>query len=494
MKRKPTIKFILSITGFACAVASMTAQASAQALPEENDPLEAVVKVNATAAAPDFFSPWRTGGQQKGNGTGVVIAGNLILTNAHNVADAKLITISKNDDGFPTPATVFAVNHQCDLALLKVEDAKFFDGIKPFEIGETPPVQTQVFAVGYPLGGEGVSITQGIVSRIETVQYSHSYYDNHLAAQLDAAINPGNSGGPVIFDGKIAGIAFQGMGEADGVGYMIHTDVIRHFLKDVSDGKVDGFGMLDLTAQTLENPSTRRYFKMRDNQSGIAVCEIKDTLQSTPEIKVGDVLLEIDGFKIMNNGKVKNERGENVLYGSISDRKQLGESVSLKVLRGGKEFTATAKLTYPNLSVAPRMYDKTPKYFIIGGFVFSPLTLSYLDEWQNSDNPPMDLVALVGEPLKDGKKEVVVLAQVMSDEVNIGYEYMANCILEKVNGKKILSLKDVAEIVDAQKDGYVIFEFQDNRFVIIDIAELKSAQARIEKNYKIPSDRSADLK
>lgn len=494
MKRKPTIKFILSITGFACAAASMTAQASAQALPEENDPLKAVVKVNATAAAPDFFSPWRTGGQQKGNGTGVVIAGNLILTNAHNVADAKLITISKNDDGFPTPATVFAVNHQCDLALLKVEDAKFFDGIKPFEIGETPPVQTQVFAVGYPLGGEGVSITQGIVSRIETVQYSHSYYDNHLAAQLDAAINPGNSGGPVIFDGKIAGIAFQGMGEADGVGYMIHTDVIRHFLKDVSDGKVDGFGMLDLTAQTLENPSTRRYFKMRDNQSGIAVCEIKDTLQSTPEIKVGDVLLEIDGFKIMNNGKVKNERGENVLYGSISDRKQLGESVSLKVLRGGKEFTATAKLTYPNLSVAPRMYDKTPKYFIIGGFVFSPLTLSYLDEWQNSDNPPMDLVALVGEPLKNGKKEVVVLAQVMSDEVNIGYEYMANCILEKVNGKKILSLKDVAEIVDAQKDGYVKFEFQDNRFVIIDIAELKSAQARIEKNYKIPSDRSADLK
>ncbi len=494
MKRKPTIKFILSITGFACAAASMTAQASAQALPEENDPRKAVVKVNATAAAPDFFSPWRTGGQQKGNGTGVVIAGNLILTNAHNVADAKLITISKNDDGFPTPATVFAVNHQCDLALLKVEDAKFFDGIKPFEIGETPPVQTQVFAVGYPLGGEGVSITQGIVSRIETVQYSHSYYDNHLAAQLDAAINPGNSGGPVIFDGKIAGIAFQGMGEADGVGYMIHTDVIRHFLKDVSDGKVDGFGMLDLTAQTLENPSTRRYFKMRDNQSGIAVCEIKDTLQSTPEIKVGDVLLEIDGFKIMNNGKVKNERGENVLYGSISDRKQLGESVSLKVLRGGKEFTATAKLTYPNLSVAPRMYDKTPKYFIIGGFVFSPLTLSYLDEWRNSDNPPMDLVALVGEPLKDGKKEVVVLAQVMSDEVNIGYEYMANCILEKVNGKKILSLKDVAEIVDAQKDGYVIFEFQDNRFVIIDIAELKSAQARIEKNYKIPSDRSADLK
>ena len=494
MKRKPTIKFILSITGFACAAASMTAQASAQALPEENDPLKAVVKVNATAAAPDFFSPWRTGGQQKGNGTGVVIAGNLILTNAHNVADAKLITISKNDDGFPTPATVFAVNHQCDLALLKVEDAKFFDGIKPFEIGETPPVQTQVFAVGYPLGGEGVSITQGIVSRIETVQYSHSYYDNHLAAQLDAAINPGNSGGPVIFDGKIAGIAFQGMGEADGVGYMIHTDVIRHFLKDVSDGKVDGFGMLDLTAQMLENPSTRRYFKMRDNQSGIAVCEIKDTLQSTPEIKVGDVLLEIDGFKIMNNGKVKNERGENVLYGSISDRKQLGESVSLKVLRDGKEFTATAKLTYPNLSVAPRMYDKTPKYFIIGGFVFSPLTLTYLDEWRNSDNPPMDLVALVGEPLKDGKKEVVVLAQVMSDEVNIGYEYMANCILEKVNGKKILSLKDVAEIVDVQKDGYVKFEFQDNRFVIIDIAELKSAQARIEKNYKIPSDRSADLK
>ena len=492
MERKSTIKSVLSILGFACAASSMPAQAAAQALPAENDPLKAVVKVNATAASPDFFSPWRTGGQQKGSGTGVVIAGNLILTNAHNVADAKLITISKNDDGFPMPATVFAVNHQCDLALLKVEDAKFFDGITPFEIGETPPVQSQVFAVGYPLGGDGVSITQGIVSRIETVLYSHSYYDRHLAAQLDAAINPGNSGGPVIFDGKIAGIAFQGVGNADGVGYMIHTDVIRHFLIDVSDGKVDGFGMLDLEAQTLENPSTRRYFKMRDDQSGIAVCKVKDTLQSTPEIKVGDVLLEIDGFRIMNNGKVKNERGENVLYDSISDRKQLGETVNLKVLRDGKEFAATAKLTYPNLSVAPRLYDKTPKYFIIGGFVFSPLTLSYLDEWR--DNPPMDLVALVGEPLKDGKKEIVVLAQVMGDEVNIGYENMANRILEKVNGKKISRLKDLAEIIDAQEDGYVKFEFNDSVFAIIDIKEMKSARARIETNYKIPSDRSADLK
>ncbi len=63
---------------------------------------------------------------------------------------------------------------------------------------------------GFPLGGQDVSSTAGIVSRIESRRYVHSGADSHLVVQTDAAINPGNSGGPVVQDGKVVGVAFQG--------------------------------------------------------------------------------------------------------------------------------------------------------------------------------------------------------------------------------------------------------------------------------------------
>ncbi|MBO5781545.1 MAG: trypsin-like peptidase domain-containing protein, partial [Opitutales bacterium] len=133
---------------------------------QNSNQLSGVVKITTISCSPDFFSPWRMRGQSGGSGSGVVIEGNYILTNSHNIANATYISVERDQNGIPVPAKVKAVNHQCDLALLEVEDKSFFDGITPFEIGKTPPAQTQVFVVGYPMGGDGISVTQGIVSRI----------------------------------------------------------------------------------------------------------------------------------------------------------------------------------------------------------------------------------------------------------------------------------------------------------------------------------------
>ncbi len=124
------------------------------------------------------------------------------------------------------------VDNDADLALVGVEEPAFMNGITPMEIGETPHVQDDVLAVGYPLGGEDISYTRGIVSRIEDIRYSHGW-THLLGIQVDAAINSGNSGGPVLDlkSGKIAGIAFQGLGKEEGesLGYIIPPEIIRHF-------------------------------------------------------------------------------------------------------------------------------------------------------------------------------------------------------------------------------------------------------------------------
>ena len=483
------IKNILKI------VALFTTTITAFSQQIQNDPLNAIVKITSVNCEPNFILPWEKKMQRHASGSGVVVEGNYILTNAHNVAYSTYISVSKNNDGFPVNAKILAINHQCDLALLKVEDKSFFENITPLQIGETPPVQSQILVVGYPLGGDGISITQGIISRIETVDYAHSFFCNFLAAQLDAAINAGNSGGPAIFNGKIVGIAFQGRNDGEGLGYVIHTDIIKHFLRDAKDGSIKGFGDLCFGLGSLESPDARNFLKMKPKQSGVLVLKKSKNAITTPEINVGDVLLEIDNFKIMNNGNIKNERNETITFSAISDRKEFGDSVTVKVLRDGKEFESKVQLALPNLKVKPFLYETPTKYFVIGGYVFTNLSLSYIAEWRTSENPPpSELTERLAEEFDSADEEVVVLSQVLGDEVNLGYQNKGHDIIDAVNGKKIKNLKQLVEIIDAQKDGFVKIITHDKSQIILDIKKSRDAWKRIKNNYKIPSDRSDDLK
>ncbi|CAI5974671.1 unnamed protein product [Closterium sp. NIES-64] len=96
--------------------------------------------------------------------------------------------------------------------------------------GDSDPVTV----VGYPIGGDTISVTSGVVSRIEVTAYVHGASEL-LGVQIDAAINSGNSGGPAFnAAGECVGIAFQSMrgDEAENIGYIIPTPVIHHFISD----------------------------------------------------------------------------------------------------------------------------------------------------------------------------------------------------------------------------------------------------------------------
>lgn len=480
MKKLFTIAFALSVF---CA-------ASAQ---EDGDgEFNAVVKIDTIFCAPNYTMPWAKNPQQKGSGSGVVIGGGRILTAAHNVADSTYITVSRGTSGNRVPAKVEAVDHQCDLAVLSVADADFLEGITPMEIGQTPPVRSQVIAAGFPMGGNGLSITQGIVSRIETVDYAHTIFDNLLAAQLDAAINPGNSGGPVIADGKLVGIAFQDMREGEGLGYMIHTDIIRRFLADAEDGRIDGFGETGLVFEPLENPDMRKFLKMGKKQTGVMVCRVLSHARCTPEIKAGDVIVSIDSTPVMNNGNIRNKRGETLTYRTIIDNKQVGDFVTFGVLRQGEAFQAKAEIVKPWRAVAPKTYDIQPSYFVVGGFAFVKLSVNYLAEFDGA--PPDYLTCLLDKNTQSPEDETIVLSCVMGDDANLGYGEISDRILTRVNGKKVRNLKQLSETVDAMSEGFVQFELDDSTLIIADIQKLKAANSRIARNYLIHSDRSPDLR
>ncbi len=458
-----------------------------------NNPLNAVVKLEVTTAKPDIYCPWitRTGG---GTGSGVVIDKGRILTCAHCVTDACYIRVRKHNEDMLYHGSVQFVDNDADLALVGVDDPAFMAGITPMEIGETPHVQDDVLAVGYPRGGEDISYTRGIVSRIEDIRYSHGY-TYLLGIQVDAAINPGNSGGPVLDlkSGKIAGIAFQGLGKEEGesLGYIIPPDIIRHFLADIRDGKVDGFSDFLFSKDQMESPAKRRYYKMDSGRTGVIVEDVAPVLGKN-SIRTDDIILEVDGYKVSNNGRIRLKGGEpRSLYYPLYIR-QIGDRIPVKVFRGGTVVETFITAAKKEMRVRRWMYDAKPDYFVYGGFVFTTVSYDYIvrakarfhDDISKEKEFPGD--------------EAVVISFCFADTGIEGYIGCDKSLVRNVNGVKVRNLRHLVELVDSCKSGFVRFGLdRDDEWdtkVIVDAKEMREATARVMKRNQIPADRSEDLR
>src|SRR5581483_1915504 len=204
-----------------------------------DDPLrKSVVKLFTVTRKPDYYQPWSFGYQRTSGGSGCIVEGRRILTNAHVVTNAVFVQALKPGDVKKYTARVEWVSHDEELALLTVDDAGFFDDTLSVQWGGLPFRQDTVRVYGFPIGGNELSITEGVVSRIECITYTHSRRQL-LALQTDAAFNPGNSGGPVFMDGKLVGVAFQAHEKttAQSIGYVVPMPVIEHFRREADTGK-----------------------------------------------------------------------------------------------------------------------------------------------------------------------------------------------------------------------------------------------------------------
>ncbi|XP_057952959.1 protease Do-like 9 [Malania oleifera] len=196
-------------------------------------------------------------------------------------------------------------------ALLTVDDDDFWEGVSPVQFGELPALQDAVTVVGYPIGGDTISVTSGVVSRIEILSYVHGSTEL-LGVQIDAAINSGNSGGPAFNDkGNCVGIAFQSLKHEDveNIGYVIPTPVIMHFIQDYEkNGAYTGFPILGVEWQKMENPDLRNAMGMKHDQKGVRIRRVDPTALESEVLKPSDIILSFDGVDIANDGTGNPER------------------------------------------------------------------------------------------------------------------------------------------------------------------------------------------
>jgi S1-C subfamily serine protease len=460
------------------------------------DPERSVIQIFTFAQQPVWDAPWRFDAVRRMGGSGFVIKGKRIMTNAHVVSWGRQIIVRKYQDPHPYVAEVEYVAHDCDLALLSVQDQRFFDNLQPLDLGELPKVRSAVVTYGYPAGGEEISYTRGVVSRIELETYAHIGNRRLLSVQTDAAINPGNSGGPVIQDDRVVGVAFQGISGLENAGFFIPTPVIQHFLKDIEDKHYDGVPYAGLRMMELQNPAYRRLLKLPDDNLGARVDGLLPIGDSAKLLKVDDVLFRVGSFNVASDGTILYQ-GNRLSAALAFQMAQSGECVPVQVWRDGQKTEISLPVhSYSGDRAAGYQYDAAPRYFVFGGLVFTPLSLDYLRSLGRNipessyGESYYELYYRKYEQPAKTRLEPIVLASVLPDTVNANVTIRGRALVDQINGKRIEKLEDVVAAFETSTNAYDVVEFlPHNGFESLEHGEAVKANSRILKTYSIANDR-----
>ncbi len=457
---------------------------------------DSVVKIFATRNTIDYVNPWQSRGIQEITGSGCIIQGNRILTNAHVVNQNTFIQVRRESSQKKYIAKIETVGNDCDLAILRVEDPEFFKGVSPLEIGELPNLQDKVTVVGFPMGGDKLSITQGVVSRMEGMDYINSN-QRLLGVQIDAAINPGNSGGPAINNDKIVGIVMQGISDSQNIGYIIPTPVIDHFLKDFKGSQYAGFPYLGIHFSNTENKALRKYYGVADVAGGVLVASVLPFSSANGFLKEGDIILEVNGVAISDDGTFAFRDNERFDMVHLINMQKIDETAVLKIQREGKMIMVKVPLKPISHLVKIANYSEKPSFCIYGGLIFTVLNTDLINLLGANDNlPPLSFLYYnmgLGGLNEKRKNEIVVLLKVLPDEINIGYHGRGFEIITKVNGKEFDSFKQFVKLIEDAQGENIVFEAEDKNKIILSCKDIDKITQDIIRRNNIPNQFSDDV-
>ena len=464
-----------------------------------------VVKIFATLRQPDPTKPWTKKEPTEITASGAVISGKRILTNAHVVQYASEVQVQANQAGDKLPAIVKAVGPGIDLAVLELEDQKFFDSHSPLPFRKSlPDSKDPVMVYGYPTGGASLSITKGIISRIEFTSYSLSSLG--LRIQIDAAINPGNSGGPAIVNDEIVGLAFSHLQTAQNIGYIIPVEEIELFLQDVTDGRYDGKPVIYDDIQTLENPALRSYLHLAESMQGPIVHRPFSSAPDYP-LKEWDVITKIGDVPIDDQGMIKLTDTLRVQFAYMVQKLAQKDTVPLTISRGGKELKINLPVLRQRPLAIPELRGSYPSYFVYGPIVFSEATTDLIALAQRSREMSTVLAMLtyIGSPLIGrigdkpafpGERLVVVPCPFFPHRLAKGYGNPAWQVLKTVNHQPVKNLASLVETLRDLKDEFVTFEFNtrtSGESIVFPRAEMVNVTENILSDNGVRAQGSADV-
>ena len=473
-------------------VAAMWAAAGWTA--EQDEPQGSVVRVRAAIQPYDQFRPWQKKAPYGLNGTGVVLPGGKILVTAALVANRTEVGLEKPGSAEKCGAEVEAIDYEANLALLRPERADFLKGFRGLALG--PALRAGDTAEVWQLERNGELLR----NQAEILTVGVGRYPNDEAGFLQYGVRvslPKRDDSytlPLIRQGQLVGMVM--MYDRDSQeGTAIPGPMIERFLDDAVDGKYDGFPTLGVSWTPLRDPNLREEVKA-PKSGGILVTRVNPRgTAGRAGLKDGDVILSVDGMKLDEDGNYRDPLyGLTAIGNLVRVRPTVGSRARFLISRNGKEMELTGtydRRARDEVAIPTLAFDSQPRYLVAGGLVFQQLTGAYLQEWGDkwTERAPQRLVELFSfqqEKRADPDQKVVFLSQVLPASINLGYQQYSGLVLEKLNGKKIRNLAELAAVLDETKEGSLVFEFMDDPGkLVLDVTELKQRQEEIGKAYGI---------
>lgn len=464
--------------------------------------LAACVKVFCTAVAPCYALPWVRGEESHTTGSGFAAllpnGERRLLVHAQVLENHTLVQVRRATEAQKYVAQVECIGYDVDVAVLQVADEQFWRGMPllPLPMG-LPPAMSEVMTAGFPVGGEELSTTRGVINRVLLGGVTRE-----LCVQMDAAINPGNSGGPCFNShGHVVGMACAGSQHA--AGYIIPLPVLHVFLENARIASELGHGYLGKSVdhyrvQPLENPELRVHLGLparpaEGEEGGVQLSKLGPDAACAGILKEGDVLLAVDGVPIAADGTVVLPEAPSVRVGMrhCVQRVPIGSRIEYTLMRDGERMTlhVEAQTRRPRL-LPPRQPTPRPEWLVLGGLVFTPL----LPEYEGLV-PKSKLQEIHGPPTPECHQAVMLL-RVLQSEVNIGYEDVCG-MLESFNGETIVSLAHLAFLVQqahASSPAVGLLECMlvTGELLVLDAARCWETEEEIFATHSIPSRCSFD--
>lgn len=441
-------------------------------------PGQSLVRVNATLQSYNFVRPWEKGAPTPRRGLGAVLEGNRVLVTAELIVNSTYIELEHPATGEKAPAKIVGRDYEADLALLAPVDeaSDFLKNLTPLKIDTTVKPKDELEVWQIEDNGDGV-ITEVEVLRADVRQYfidGAQFLVYQVRGSLQARANSFTL--PVTKDGKLVGLLLS-YSSKEQISQILAGPIIQAFLDDVDDGEYQGFPSVGLSfAQTLDD-QLRKFAKIENKDGGVYVRQVgKDGSAEKGGLKQGDIIMALDGNAIDSRGNY-----EDPLYGKLNfshlvrGGATVGQTVKFDIIRDGKPKSLDVTLERKDPGehlVDPYMYDRGPKYVIMGGLIFQELTQAYLQSWGDKwdTRAPFKLVHAQAHPEiyeDEGRKKLVFLSQALRTPSTLGYEDLGFIIVTKVNDQPISDIKELSEaFTKPNANGLHKIEFTDYPKVI----------------------------
>ena len=278
----------------------------------------------------------------QGLGSGYIISPDgYIVTNDHVAGNATEITITMTD-GSHHEAKIIGSDPVSDICLLKIDG----DNLPYVELGNSNDIiiGEWVIALGNPFGlfelNDKPTVTVGVISAtgMNLEPINDRYYLNMI--QTDAAINGGNSGGALVNSiGQVIGMntliyTAGGVQGNIGLGFAIPIDKVKRIVTELkTNGKIDRDFQIGMSIQSID-AGIMRYYDLKSNKGVIITKVLPNTPAENAGLKSGDIITEIDGYKISN---------EQTIFGVFQEFRA-GQEIEVKIIRENSELTKKMKL------------------------------------------------------------------------------------------------------------------------------------------------------